>query len=316
MRFGVMLALLLLVPGCSRSREHHSSELIVFSTISSQPFHDTIFTIEVDGSYPEPLIAPKNRQSFVHASGNSLKEGLIVTVHEVDTSGRVANHNVWYKPGTAQWERVIEQNGMEGAGYLSPDGSRVVCIFNPQSDAAQELHPWIIDLRSREAKKLTSEESKSGQWDGPVSWRSDSQEILFVRLERTAEVITTTLMQVSMSGGAPTQLLGPDVGVMAACYSPDGNRMAVFTSSGLELIERSNLKRQLILPWGNLPHAQFRSGGLVWSRRQDLISFAVFNTVDKRYELWTVPVDGSRPTNIYHQDESQGRITVTSFIRI
>jgi len=103
---------------------------------------------------------------------------------------------------------------------------------------------------------------------------------------------------------------------MAACYSPDGKRMAVLTSSGLELIEGSTLKRLLVLPWRNLPNAQFRSGGLVWSLHQNLISFAIFNTRAKRYELWIISADGSQPKNIYNQDESEGRITVTSFIQI
>jgi len=107
---------------------------------------------------------------------------------------------------------VIEQNGMEGAGYLSPgylspDGSRVICVFNPESEAVQALHPWIVDLRSWEAKKLTDEDSKPGQWDGSVSWRSDSQEILFVRLERVGDVITTALMRVSASGGVPGSIV-------------------------------------------------------------------------------------------------------------
>lgn len=275
-----------------------------------------VSTIESDGSNPEQLLVPKNGRSYVHASGNSLREGLVVTVHEADPSGKVANHNFWYQPGTNQWQRLIEQNGMEGAGYLSPDGSLVVCIFNPESVVAQELHPWIIDLRSREAKKLMNEDRKAQVWDGLVSWRPDNQEIVFVRLERTADVITTTLMQVSMLEGVPVRLFGPDVGVMAACYSPDGKRLAALTAGGLEIVEGSNKKRLLILPWSKLPNAQFRSGGLVWSQRQNLISFAVFNKLAKRYELWTINPDGSHAEKIYSVDESEGRVTVSSFIQI
>jgi Tol biopolymer transport system component len=203
---------------------------------------------------------------------------------------------------------------MEGAGYLSLDGSRIICLFNPESEPTAQLHPWIINLASWETKRLTNEARVSG-WDGSVSWHPNSQEIVFVRLERTTDTISSTLMQVSLSAGIPVQLLGPDVGVMAACYASDGMQMALLTSKGLEIAKTTNMERSLVLPWSSLPNAQFRAGGLVWAREHNLISFAIFNKQTKRYEIWTVSPDGSSANVIYSQNESQGRIGVTAIIR-
>jgi hypothetical protein len=148
-----------------------------------------------------------------------------------------------------------------------------------------------------------------------VSWRPDGQEIVFVRLQLINNELTSTLMRVSSSGGTPSVMFGPDVGVMAACYAPDAAQMAVLTSKGLEIVEPSGMQRRLILPWSSLPYAQFRSGGLVWSRSRGLISLAIFNKEAKQYEIWTVVPDGSDAKKVFYQSEGEGRITVTGFIQ-
>jgi hypothetical protein len=201
-----------------------------------------------------------------------------------------------------------------GASHIS-FGFNVIYIFNPEPEGNQQLHPWIINLASGQTKKLTSQD-KTGEWDSSVSWRPDSQEILFVRLRRSTDTITSTLMLVSASGGKPVELIGPEVGVMAGCYAPDGKRLVLLTSKGLEIAETSKMERGLISPWSSIPNAQFRAGGLVWSRSQNLISFVIFNKVAKEYELWTILLDGSHLKKIYSQDESEGRMTVTAFIHI
>ncbi len=317
MRLKIALALIILEIGssCYRSKDH-SSELILFATVSNSPFQDSIYTVAPDGSDLEQLFIPRKGRSYVYASGNSLRQGLVVTVHEINPLGQVENHNYWCEIATNKWHRLLMRDGIEGAGYLSPDGSKIICMFNLGSKVAQQLHPWTIHLTSGETKNLTNDETDAGVWDESVSWRPDGQEILFVRLQLTDDKLASTLMRASLSGGTSSLLFGPDVGVVAACYAPDAALMAVFTSKGLEVVERSNLQRRLILPWSSLPHAQFRSGGLVWSRNNNLISFGIFNKEAKEYELWTVVADGSHAKKVLSQNEKHGRITVTGFIQI
>ena len=289
--------------------------MVLFVTIGQQPFQDSVSTINPDGSDLQVVLAPQRDRSYMYASGNSLQRELVVTVHELDPAGQVVDHLYVYSPQSRGWRRLINKTGMEGAGYMSPDDSRVAFIFAPDTKPVQ-LRPWVTNLQTGETIKLTGEDNEEGTWDGYLSWRRDGQELTFLRLRRTPSGgLTSTLMRVPSSGGEPAELLEPGEWILAACYAPDGTRLAMLTKKGLEILEISNKQRKLILTWDSLPSPQFRTGGLIWSRDQNKIAFAILNKQAKRYEVWTISADGHDAKKIYDQDESQGQLTVTSFVR-
>jgi Tol biopolymer transport system component len=289
-------------------------ELILFVSLGKSPFQDSVNTISLDGRELKQLLAPGARRSYVHASGNSLQDILAVAVHEVAPTGGVVDHLFTYNPRNGAWRRLVNTEGIEGAGFLSPDRSRAAFVFAPDREPIQ-LRLWGIDLKTGEMAKLTGDDTEEGMWDGYASWRPDGQEIAFLRMRRVPQGITSKLMRVPASGGEPTEILDTGENIAAACYGPDGDRLVMLTSGGLEVFEFATKQRKLILPWGNLDDAQYQTGGLIWSKEHDTIAFAVFNRKAKRHELRTIQSDGSNPKVIYTQDESEGKIIVSSFAR-
>lgn len=291
-----------------------TDECILFVSIGQTPFQDSVNTIRLDGRDPKQFLKPKGRRSYIYASGNSLQDIFAVSVHEADAAGEVTDHLFTYDPRKNSWERPVSMVGMEGAGFLSPDRSRVVLAFAPNAQPSQ-LRLWNVELKTGETTKLTGDDEEDGMWDGYVSWRPDGQEIIFIRMRRGQGGLTARLMHVSASGGTPAEILEPGEPVVAACFAPDGNHLAMFARGGLEVFDIAAKQRKVILPWSSLNGAQFHAGGLIWSKENDTIAFAVSNQQTKRYEIWTISSDGSNPKVIYSQNESDGRLQVSSFVQ-
>lgn len=289
--------------------------MILFVTIGLQPFQDSVSTIAPDGSHLKRILTPQRGKSYTYAAGNSLQKQLVVTVHELDATGQVVDHLYLYTPQTSSWRRLINKDGMEGAGYMAPDDSRVAFVFAPAGQPTQ-LRPWLTNLQSNETFKLTADDHEEGAWDGYFNWKPDGKEFTFLRLRRASSAgLTSTLMRIPASGGEPVEVLEPGEWVFAACYSPDGKRLAILTKAGLEIFEILTKRRDVLLRWDQLPTPQYRTGGLIWSNDTDTIAFSILNKQAQRYQLWTILSDGRNSRKIYEQDANEGQLTVTSFVR-
>lgn len=242
----------------SRSKR---SEVLLFATIGSKPFLDTVYKVRPDGSRLRAVFSPSRGRSYLYASGNSLRDRLIVTVHETNFAGEVVDYLYVNHRVSGEWRRLVTEEGFEGKGVMSPDGSKVVFTLAPTENRG---HPTlrITNLQNSETKELT--DAEEGTWDGNPSWRPDGEEITFLRSRFTSEGILSNLLRVSPSGGEPRSLLEPpDEPVAAFCYAPDGKRLAIWAKQGLELLETSDGKRTLILPWTKLSNYEYH-GGVVW----------------------------------------------------
>lgn len=281
----------------------------MFSSLGNAPFLDYIYTISPDGSNVQPILIPERGRSYKYASGNSLRSDLAVTVHESNSAGTIENHLYTYNPGSGQWQPLVT-DGSVGEALMSPDNSKVAFVLGSEEDLGTF---WIIDLKSREKKKLSTNEKDKAAWHAYGAWRPDSQEAAFLMLRRTAAGVETTLLSSNVSSGATTVLLGPDAGVTAVCYSPDGTRLAAITARGVEIIKLPALERVVIVPKSSFAGGQpYPPGSLIWSRTQDLIAFSLRNEQLAQSQLWTVALDGSKLRQIY--TEKDVRITATSFI--
>jgi dipeptidyl aminopeptidase/acylaminoacyl peptidase len=280
----------------------------MFSSLGTGPFLDYIYTVQTDGSNVQPLLSPEGGRSYKYASGNSLQSDLAVTVHEKNSAGAIENHLYTYNPASRQWQPLVTE-GSVGEALMSPDNSKIAFVLGSDEDLGSF---WIMDLKNRERRKLTNNDKDSEAWYAYGSWRPDSQETAFLRLRRTATGVETTLMSSRLTSGATTILLGAEAGVTAVCYSPDGTRLAAFTSRGLEIVKLPGLERVVIVPQSSFGDGRSFPGSLIWSRTQDLIAFSLRNEKLAQAQLWTVSDNGSNLRQIYNQKDA--RITATSFI--
>jgi Tol biopolymer transport system component len=287
-------------------------EVIVFATLGNYPFQDSISTVWPDGSHFRRLLQPEGRKSYLSVSGYSLTKPLLVTVYQSVDSKTKENHLFLYELAAGTWERLTTEKGAEGYGAISPDNSRVVFEFGAQTEEGKKpgkSRIWLTDLRSGETRQLTSDQDAE-TWDSMPTWRPDSREILFLRFKFSDRGVLSKLMNVSASGGEPRLLAE---GVVNACYSPDGKRLAMVATGGLQILDLETHQRKLIVPWEKLPNYRYLSGGLTWSRDLDKIAFAILNQNSAESELWTVSSNGANATKIY--GTKLGRISYPAFVR-
>jgi dipeptidyl aminopeptidase/acylaminoacyl peptidase len=102
-------------------------------------------------------------------------------------------------------------------------------------DFKHPSHIWIVDVPRTGADKVTPKQLTFGRYsDGNVTWARDSLSIYFVsdhRDEPYYELPTTDLYLVSISGGEPRKLTSFDMGAGAFAVSPDGKRVAFYSST-------------------------------------------------------------------------------------
>ncbi|HEY8186052.1 MAG TPA: hypothetical protein VIF64_08285 [Pyrinomonadaceae bacterium] len=295
-----------------RSLQPKPAEVIVFSVIGNRPFADSILSIWPDGSRVDRLLSPKADRSYLGASGNSLMNCLVVVVHENIDSKRTENHLYLYDPGSGAWQRLATMEGAEGYGALSPDNSRVVFEFEPKTMAGEKHGQgrlWMVELPSGQTKKLTTNDEE-GTWDTLPAWRPDGEEITFLRCRLTQTGVLTKLMRVSREGGEPAVLAG---GMVDACYSPDGKRMAMVAAGGLQIWDPVKNEQRLIVPWDTLPNHKYLAAGLTWSKTLNKIAFGTLNQRTGESELWTVSSEGIDAKKIYSTE--RGRISFPAFIK-
>jgi Tol biopolymer transport system component len=287
-------------------------EVIVFATLGNHPFQDSISTVWPDGSHVRRVLEPEGRKSFLSVSGNSLAKPLVVTVYQSVDSKTKENHLFLYELAAGTWQRLTTEKGAEGYGAISPDDSRIAFEFGTQTEEAKKpgkSRIWFIDLRSGETRQLTTDQDAE-TWDSMPTWRPDGQELLFLRRKFSDRGVLSKLLNISASSGEPKLLAE---GVVDACYSPDGKRLAMVATGGLQILDLETQQRKLIVPWEKLPNYRYLSGGLTWSRGLDKIAFAILNQNSGESELWTVSSDGANAIKIF--GTKLGRISYPAFVR-
>lgn len=304
--------LLVLIGSCSRGHRSHSSEIILFSIQGGTPFSDYVWTIEPDGSDAQPLLSPTHFRSYAYAAGNSLKKGIVVSVHHSDTGEIVEDHLSFFWPEEGRWRRLItDDNLSEGIAAIAPDDMRVAFV------AATKDHPgdyriWLTHIKSGEVRKISDDEN--GTWDNYPRWHPNGQEVAFLRLKGTAGGIVTKLMISHPDNASTTLLLDSDNAVLSFCYAPDGKRMALWTKTGVEILSLEDMSRRVILPIDKFnPMYRLRPNNMSWSRTEDKIVYATMNTETKAAEIWTILSDGSNATKIH--SSQRGIIQHLSFVQ-
>jgi dipeptidyl aminopeptidase/acylaminoacyl peptidase len=213
--------------------------------------------------------------------------------------------------GGDRCEQIATEDGYKGFAVLSPDNRQVVFSLSPPEPYGRH-RLWISDLETKKTQQLTKDTQADNQsWDQYPLWRPDGKEIAFIRATRdaTARKIVTSLQHIPSSDGEPQPLLSTNEAIAGYCYSPDGSRLAAFTTRGLDLIDLPSGHTTTLLAWASIPDRIFRASGMVWFRLHNTIAFALFNSKTSEYELWSVPTDGGPASVVYNQPAVQMMIS-------
>ena len=306
----VYLANLLVVAafGCSAHKPGEDSEALLLTTYTGAG--SKVYRVGADGKDRKELFKSTDGANYIYVSGNS-KRGPLVVVKRETRNGKPEDQINLCEVGSNSCQPIAEtEHGYKGYGVLSPDSRQVVFTMSPPEPYGRH-RLWIYNLETRETQQLTKDTPADNQsWDSYPLWRPDGKEIAFIRAIRGASSIATSLQRVPASGGEPTPLLSTNEPIAGYCYSPDGLRLAAFTSRGLELIDLSSEDRTILLGWGSIPDRKFHASGIVWFRIHNTIAFALHNDKTNEFELWSVPADGKPASVLYKQPASQ--MTVSS----
>lgn len=293
---------------CSLIRSRNvPAEVILFSKIGNRPFDDSIFTIYPDGSGLRQFLKARRGRSYLSASGHSIRGPFAVVTNEIDVTGNATSKLYIYDPTRETWQHIETEGGIVGDGIISPNNVRVAFTLFKTNPKQYELR--IVDLRTGDTKKFSEEE---GRWYSSLAWHPNGRSVFFLRLERTGQGVVTKLMSVSVAGGGIETIL--DEPVAGFCFAPDGNRLAIWTTKGLEILRLPEVGRSVVLSSDNLQSKfESRAGGLSWSKTRDSLAFVLFNKETGDYELWTVSTDGTNVQSIHKQKGE--KLIVSSFLR-
>jgi Tol biopolymer transport system component len=185
------------------------------------------------------------------------------------------------------------QNGTEGFGALSPDARRVVYEFVPNGGPIQ-TQLWVKDLSTGQELQLTTQTQPRTDDVFPI-WRPNGQEIWFMREVYPPDFSTfaITLMRQNASGGVPSVVFGSDQQVGGVAFSAAGDRLAMFSLQGIEIVDAATLQRSVVLPHAAFAGKSFWLGSLFWSADRDLLAFVVSVGQTNQWEIWTVKPDGT-----------------------
>jgi hypothetical protein len=268
--------------------------LLFFSRRGSSSYDESVKLMCPDGSQVQTFLATTPTRGFFDAQGTSLSGEILVLAEDFpSTSGPTALHLYLYRPTLGQSTRLTMQDGTEGFGALSADVRRAVYEFVPNGGPIQ-TQLWVKDLSTGQELQLTTQTQPRADDVFPI-WKPDGQEIWFLREVYPPDFSTfaITLMRESALGGGPSVVFGPDQQVGGVAFSAAGDRFAMFTLQGIEIVDVVTLQRSVVLPHSAFGGKSFWLGSLFWSADRDLLAFVVSVGQSNQWEIWTVKPNGT-----------------------
>jgi len=176
-----------------------------------------------------------------------------------------------------------------GGGFnVSPDGEKIVfSAYQSPWDPEEGVDIWSIPLDGGHPTRLTSDASRE---EYPC-WSPDGQWIAFTkRQEQSEHEGFRTIFLVPAEGGEIRQLsvVADNVGSGAIAFSPDGERIAFFSSGTIKTIPVQGGQSEVLL---NAPKTNWRSQ-LVWSPDGRNIAYSASG------EIWVAPVGGGEAVKL------------------
>lgn len=305
-RLSVAAAFLVLA-GCSRhSGGEPARESLIFASSGDRPFTDAIEVVGADGERAHRILSPGRRRSYLFASGNSLRDPLVIVVHEAKRDDSVTDSLYLYDQTTAHWSPVGDEKTGDGAGVLSPDGWSLASIRGA-TGADKQAGVWLFDLQNKTSTPLIADNPPI-HWHANPAWRPNSKQIGLIGLSRGNRGLALQFVIFDLDSKREETMFSP---AGAFCFSPDGTQVGLLTAEGIEVASIASRERRLVASWGALQGRTYNSGGMSWSRYRGMLAIGLFEKTSRTSEIWTVPLDGQAPKRVY---SSPGRIRGLSFI--
>jgi hypothetical protein len=291
----IFVSLGVVLLGCGGSSfPQCGGDLLFFSRRGWSSFDESVKLICPDGSQEQTFLATTPTRGFFDAEGPSLSGEILVSAEDFpSTPGPTALHLYLYRPTLGQLTRLTVQDGTDGFGALSPDAGRVVYQFVPNGGPNQVVL-WVKDLSTGRELQLTTQTQPRTNDVFPL-WKPDGQEIWFLHVVYPPDFSTlaTTLMRESASRGQPSVVFGPDQDVGSVAFSAAGDRFAMESLQGIEIVDAATLQRSVVLPHSAFAGNSFWVGSLLWSADRDLLAFVEIVPQTNQWEIWTVKPDGT-----------------------
>ena len=156
--------------------------------------------------------------------------------------------------------------------------------------------------------------AKEGEFYQAPVWSPDGKELMFVSLRpgEGSTPIHSSLIRVPFPFGEPVTVFGPEELIGSSAYATDGKRFAIWSINGLEVVDRSTLKRTVVFPTRSLDFRKPGTAGLIWGRHSDTLAFTLLNLRTSASELWVVRESGRDAHLIFASQDST--LYVGSFV--
>ncbi len=236
-----------------------------------------------------------------------MREPFVVTIHELMPDQRILDRLYLHDPKTGKEEPLPVPDGIYGRAALSPDRSQLA--FEYTEPSATNFHLGNLDLKTGFTRNLTPI-PQDRSWDTDPVWRNDGQAILYVHFKRTPKGLLPTLMLLSVPDKSSAPVL-EDEPVLNACFSPDGQSIALWTGHSLEILSLKDKKRTVLFASTQAPDHAFFVSGIAWAKTEDKIVFTMFNNKTQRYEIWMAEIEGK--TKVIRSFKN-GRVSGPSFL--
>jgi len=257
-------------------------------------------------------LRPAGSQGFFFVNGLALSRPLLITVFEsLRLQPQPETHLYFFELDRALLRPVPSLIGQQAHAALSPDGSLIA--YESTGDPSAPLRLVITDTQTGQNFLIPTAPNAT---DNLPTWSPDGKELMFIRLGYATGgniPLTATLMTIAFPPGPPSPVFGATDIVTSAAYSADGHRFAIWSPSGLEIVDRQTLNRTIILQTSSLVPRTPGTAGLIWGGSSGTLAFTLYNNPTSASELWTIREDGTDARLVF--SATDGRLYVGSYVR-
>ncbi|MFW6202417.1 MAG: LpqB family beta-propeller domain-containing protein, partial [Gemmatimonadota bacterium] len=257
----------------------------------------TIQDVELDpGAYPLEVEAT----SPSHTAAREID--LIVPDPEPTAVGRIAfvNQSEIYivEPDGSGLTRLTDNDDLDFAPALSPDGSRIAFVSNRDGG---NYDVYVMDPDGTDVTRLTTDDGV----DSDPAWSPDGTRIVFTS---DRDGVHTHLFVMSADGSdEPTQISDANMEHNSPSWSPDGSRIA-FSSYADGYFDVFVVNADGSGGLTNLTNTTYVDFGPAWSPDGSKIAFTSTRGDDGEgnYDIYVMDADGSGVTRLTtHPDEDR-----------
>jgi Tol biopolymer transport system component len=190
---------------------------------------------------------------------------------------------------------VVAENHWAAQPVVAPDATHLVMLSDRDkaSTGVGDLALWDLDLRRMVARQLTHPQEYTGGDQDPALDPLDDRRMIFTRYRYDQNQLVEELDWLDLAVGQALPLTPPDQPSRQAAFAPDAGSVAFVQTTGgasedlfVAQLDAGGDRPRLVDP------RRVASGVIaqpVW--RPDGAALAYLALVERRFQLWTLPVE-------------------------